>query len=270
MSLAGHHREAGKPARESRFRRWLNDRPDESILTWAFRGLLVATVVVLATDLGEMQSQTPKTGAPAVPGLLPAVEPYLPSVREDVPARPGTTTTTALRDAARFELVADGRLLVEGGSDPGAAERFASEIEKRGSYVTTVVLNSPGGSVSDALSIARMIREKGYDTAVEEGGYCASSCPLLLAGGTERSVAEDASVGVHRIYAASQLAISAEVGMDDAQRISAECQRFLLDMGVDPQVWIHAMETPKEELFYFTADEMVDLKLATRVTQPAD
>jgi len=36
-------------------------------------------------------------------------------------------------------------------------------------------------------------------------------------------------------------------------------------MGIDPLVWVHAMETPKDELFYFTPDEMVDLKLATGI-----
>jgi hypothetical protein len=35
-------------------------------------------------------------------------------------------------------------------------------------------------------------------------------------------------------------------------------------MGVDMQVWLHAMETPKDQLFYFTGDELLSLKLATR------
>ncbi len=51
--------------------------------------------------------------------------------------------------------------------------------------------------------------------------------------------------------------------MNNAQRISAQCQRYLRDMGVDSQVWVHAMETPKDELFYFKADELLSLKLAT-------
>jgi len=269
MSLAGDNGRSG-----SRFRRCLDGRPDEAVLKWLFRGLLAATVAVLAFDLADLQSQAQAHTPAAIPGLLPAVEPYLPSVREGMPARPGLAPDGALRDPARFDLVADGRLLLEGAIDPGAAERFAAEIDKRGSYVTTVVLNSPGGSVTDALAIGRMIREQDYATTVEAGGYCASSCPLLLAGGTERIVAGDASVGVHRVYATTLTegtltAGTAEIGMDNAQRVSAEVQRYLLDMGIDPQVWIHAMETPKEELFYFTPDEMTGLKLATRI-DPAE
>ena len=51
--------------------------------------------------------------------------------------------------------------------------------------------------------------------------------------------------------------------MESAQRVSAECQRYLRDMGIDLQVWVHAMETPKEKLFYFKPGELLALKLAT-------
>jgi hypothetical protein len=53
--------------------------------------------------------------------------------------------------------------------------------------------------------------------------------------------------------------------MDNAQRVSAECQRYLREMGVDPAVWLHAMETPKDELFYFESKDMLSLKLATQL-----
>jgi len=49
--------------------------------------------------------------------------------------------------------------------------------------VKTVVLRSPGGSVQDALAMGRLIREKQFATEVEAGRYCASSCPLVFAGG---------------------------------------------------------------------------------------
>ena len=46
---------------------------------------------------------------------------------------------------------------------------------------------------------------------------------------------------------------------------TAECQRLLADMGVDPRVCIHAMDTPPSKIFYFTPQELDDLKLATRI-----
>jgi hypothetical protein len=53
--------------------------------------------------------------------------------------------------------------------------------------------------------------------------------------------------------------------MEDAQQISAECQQYLRDMGIDLAAWIHAMETPREELYYFQPAELLALKLATVV-----
>ncbi|MDQ2954424.1 MAG: hypothetical protein M3R18_05735 [Pseudomonadota bacterium] len=35
-------------------------------------------------------------------------------------------------------------------------------------------------------------------------------------------------------------------------------------MGIDLAVWVHAMETSKDELFYFKPDELLALKLATQ------
>ena len=55
--------------------------------------------------------------------------------------------------------------------------------------------------------------------------------------------------------------------MDGVQRVSAECQRYLLDMGIDPLLWVHAMETPRDHLFYLDPEERFRLKLTT---EPAD
>ena len=73
---------------------------------------------------------------------------------------------------------------------------------------------------------------------------------------------------MHQIFSVARPARPPPSG-DQAQRISAQCQRYLGDMGVDPRVWVHAMETPKEELFYFKPDELLALKLATGTTKPA-
>ena len=170
-----------------------------------------------------------------------------------------------LASAMSFDLLGDGRLIATGTIRPGTAKIFAAEIEKRGSYVKSVVLHSPGGSVSDAIEMGRLIRQKQFTTEVESGRYCASSCPLVFAGGVERRAGESAAIGVHQVTAlvASDTAPTALNGMDGVERMSAECQKYLLEMGIDPMVWVHAMETPRDQLFYFTFDEMLKLRLAT-------
>jgi hypothetical protein len=128
-----------------------------------------------------------------------------------------------------------------------------------------VVLRSPGGSVSDAMDMGRLIRKNKFATEVEAGRYCTSSCPLVFASGVERRVGERSTIGVHQVYAMSRNGMTAAAGMADVQRMSAEVQKYLRDMGVDLAVWTRAMETPKETLYYFKRDELLGLKLATQV-----
>jgi hypothetical protein len=40
-------------------------------------------------------------------------------------------------------------------------------------------------------------------------------------------------------------------------------------MGIDLQVWVHAMETPKDRLFVFTPEELKTFKLVTATLAPA-
>jgi hypothetical protein len=252
-----------------RFVEWLNDRPDETVLRALFGTVLAATVGVVALDAFEWATApapaslvAPSTGTPSTG--MPSSQP-LPAVRPrsgERRAAPLRQKDERLKAAMSFELVGDGKLLAVGGIEPGTSKRFADEIEKRGSYVKTIVLHSPGGSVQDALAMGRLIRERKFATEVEASAYCASSCPLVFAGGAERKAGDRAAIGVHQVFAAANSPTGGD-GMASAQRVSAECQRYLRDMGVDQQVWVHAMETPKDELFYFKPDELIGLKLAT-------
>ena len=49
--------------------------------------------------------------------------------------------------------------------------------------------------------------------------------------------------------------------------MTAAITRYVADMGVDPDVWLHALETPPEKLYYFSAEQLVALKLATKITK---
>jgi hypothetical protein len=204
----------------------------------------------------------------ASPGIVPSIlAPLLPGGdRRLVPLRP---PDARLAQPMTFELVGGGRLLATGTITPGISKAFAAEIERRGDYVKTVVLDSPGGSVADALAIGRLIRARKFATEVEAGKYCASSCPLVLAGGIERRAGERAIIGVHQIAAIKSAANGPpRDDMSIAQNISARCQRYLDDMGVSLQVWVHAMETPHDKLFVFKPDELKSLALVTTSPSP--
>jgi len=253
---------------------FLAGNPDEAVLRWIFRSVVVVTAVVLAADLVGMNGWigTPdpaaevRRDAPSLdlPSILPSIPlPAIPDGDRRVTPRP--QADGAMAKPMTFELLGGGRLMANGTITPGVSEAFAAEISRRGDYVKTVVLNSPGGSVSDALAMGRLIRERNFATEIEPGKYCASSCPLVFAGGVERRVGDKAIIGVHQVAAVGSANGLPRDEMNVAQNISAKCQRYLSDMGVNLQVWVHAMETPHEKLFVFKPDELKSLNLATAV-----
>jgi hypothetical protein len=259
-----------------RFHTWLSDHADEAILRWIFRSVVTVTIAVLAVDLASMQgwiaipdsAATPaeiKLGSPALnlPSMLPSIlAPLLPG--GDKRLVPLPQPDGAMAAPMTFELVSGSKLMATGTITPGISEAFAAEVGKRGDYVKTVVLNSPGGSVTDALAMGRLIRERKFATEVEAGRYCVSSCPLMFAGGVERHAGDRATIGVHQVAAIRSAANGPPRDeMSVAQNISARCQRYLGDMGVSLQVWVRAMETPHDRLFVFKPDELKSLNMVT-------
>lgn len=264
---------------KSRFHTWLSGNPDEQVLRWLFRGVIAVTIAVLAADLASMNGVVGSADAaltkpddssssPRSPGIIPSIlAPLMPD--GDRRLMPMPQSEGALGKPMTFELVGEGKLMATGTITPGISEAFAAEVKKRGDYIKTVVLNSPGGSVGDALAMGKLIRERKLATEVESGKICASSCPLMFVGGTERRAGAKAAIGVHQVFAiSSKDNIAQRDDMSDAQRISARCQRYLVDMGVNTQMWVHAMETPKEKLFIFRPDELKSLNIVTATDAP--
>jgi hypothetical protein len=269
------------PTLPRRFQAWLPGNPDEAVLRWIFRGVVTVTIVVLAADLArlngwivypdlaaaptEIQQNLPSLNLPGLPSIL---APLLPE--SDKRLTPLPKPEGILANPMTIELLGGGKLMVTGTITPGISKAFATEIDKHGDYIKTVVLNSPGGSIADAMAMGRLIREKKLSTEVEAGKYCASSCPLLLAGGIERRAGDGAMIGVHQVAAVTSAANSPPRDeMSVTQDISARCLRYLAEMGVNLQVWVHAMETPHDKLFVFKPDELKALNLATTITAAA-
>jgi hypothetical protein len=261
---------------QQRFHAWLSEHADEAVLRWIFRSIVMVTIAVLVADLatingwiaGPSSTATPaemELGSPALspPSTMPSIlAPLLPGGDERLMPLP--QPDGAMAKPMTFDLVGGGKLMASGTIAPGVSEAFATEIGKRADYIKTVVLNSQGGSVTDALAMGRLIREKKFATEVEAGKYCASSCPLVFAGGVERRAGDKATIGVHQV-AAIRSATGGPLGdeMSVAQNIFARCQRYLGDMGISLQAWVHAMETPHDKLFVFKPDELKALNIVT-------
>lgn len=250
--------------------RRMADLEDGNILRVAFFALLIGTASVLYVDFREL---TENEGA----ALAVPAKPILPPFNPDGPsegANPNVTTSPqVLEQPLEIALGTGGELRLTGTIDVGSAERFAAEIAARGEYVQTVVLDSPGGSVVDALAIGSLIHDNGLATKVAGGSLCASSCPIIFASGATRIASPEAAIGVHQIYAAAlvgdpQNALrAAGTAMSSAQTTTADIIAHLTKTGVDPAMWLHALQTPPDRLYYFTAEEMTRLSLVTEFSE---
>ncbi|WYK06986.1 hypothetical protein DWF04_019590 [Cereibacter sphaeroides f. sp. denitrificans] len=226
---------------------------------WA---MLILQVGIGAALIG-MDLARPAPPSPAdlfAPASVPQMRPYRPDLR---PA-PGTDGPQMRPMPARLEFGGEGaRVTLTGQIAAGDAARFAALLEERGERPEVVALDSSGGVVSEALLIGRRIRALGAATEVGAGAVCLSACPYLLAGGVERRVAEGGLVGVHQHYFGENSLLPAFLAVEDVQRGQAEVMRYLDEMGVDPRLMMHGMETPAREIYMLDAARLAELRLST-------
>jgi hypothetical protein len=227
---------------------------DGEVARWAFRGLLIGAVAALLIDLRDLGLAHGWGG-----GAAPADTAAPLSPAPGVPAG----------EPMRFTLVQDGVLEARGNIDAGASARLVAELEARGEYVATVSLDSPGGVLTEAIRMAEEIRKRGLNTRVENEKTCASSCPLMFAGGVRREAAPKAHVGVHQFYASDggPLVTSAQA-LADAQATTATISRHLRGMDVDPALWLHALDTPPGSLYMLSREELSRYRLVTQGAAP--
>ena len=202
---------------------------------------------------------------------LPSMGPKSPSLSE--PVRPGDQTRRfspnravpgsrePLPERLTLTVVSAGvAVLLEGEIAGGDATRILKQINELREQPTRAILNSPGGSVQDALELGRALRLKGMETEMREGDICYSACPYLLAADVTRSVPKEAFVGVHQHYFGESTLLPAFAAVEDIQRGQGEVMRYLDQMGIDPLVMQHALVTPPYEIYVLLPEELVEYK----------
>ncbi|WP_102110021.1 hypothetical protein [Oceaniglobus roseus] len=210
------------------------------------------------------------TFAPAAPGLDTPTKPgdqtrrYRPGdVPQGPPNRPFPAPTEMPERLMFQDVEREGTrvLRLTGEIAEGDAERFAAHLEASTDTPATVILNSSGGSVSDALAIGRTLREAGLSTEMTAGDVCLSACPYILASGVERRVDKEAYVGVHQHYFGENTALPAFLAVADIQAGQGEVMAYLDEMGIDPMVMRHALVTPPDRIYILTEEELRTYRL---------
>ncbi|QDC10464.1 hypothetical protein FHY55_14975 [Oceanicola sp. D3] len=184
------------------------------------------------------------------------------------PAMPGVPMEGAANMPKRlyFEDRPEGGFRIVGAIKEGDAARFVEWLERQPEQPDRLWLHSPGGSVRDALQIGRLIREKGIDTAMDDGAFCLSACPYILMSGTERQVHADAKVGVHQSYYGQSTVLPAFLAVEDIQHSQAEVIRYLGEMGIGLGLMEHALSTPPDEIYILLPEELTKFSVATEIT----
>lgn len=229
----------------------------------AIKGILALQVLIALVLMGgDLLSALPRLAFPSdQPGFDNPVRPGDQTRRfspRDTPLGP-TRPYPSTRDMPnRLLFESDGdALTLTGAIAPGDAERFETHLGTLPAPPATLRLNSPGGSVNDALAIGRRIRSDGFETTLRSGDICLSACPYMLAGGVTRTVDVDAQVGVHQHYFDANTVLPAFLAVSDIQRGQAEVMGYLNDMGIDPLVMRHALATPPDEIYVLLPEELV-------------
>ena len=200
---------------------------------------------------GDQVRRLPDRGAP-LPAADPSTRP-LPST-PDMPSR-------LLFETATWE----GRpaLLLTGAIAPGDADRLGERLDADPTPPEIVFLNSPGGSVMDALVIGRRLRNLGVETRLTDADICLSACPYIFAAGSPRRASDGALLGVHQHFFGENTALPAFLAVEDIQRGQGEVMAYLIDMGVDPAVMQHALVTPPDEIYLLTPEERTAYRFTT-------
>ena len=234
----------------------------------AIRALLAFQIGIGVVLFGQDIARTlPQLGfTPRSPGMDEPIRPGDQTRRfqpDRLPLRrpsPGTDMpdTSDMPNRLQFTEAADDPTVLDvtGAIAEGDFVRFEDFLETTSLSPETIRLNSPGGSVIDALAIGRAIRDAGFDTTVGDDGICLSACPYVLVGGSERQIDDRAQVGVHQHYFGKSSILPASFAVEDIQAGQGEVMVYLDDMGIDPMVMTHALATPPDEIYVLLPEQL--------------
>jgi len=237
--------------------------------------LLPIVLAVLISIIGRAAAATdPAKAAPATAGATAAIEFYLAHGEAD-----------ACGPGCKEWIAAEGKI------DAGAAQRLRRLLARLGRARPPIYLHSPGGLVTGALELGRLIRGQKLDVSVAHTipiscngdnpseksceaqkrsgqvleskfdqtiAMCNSACVYALAGGTVRLVPPWVKLGIHDIgldpaKPSPRGALLGQVKATAHERI----QEYLREMGFDNALFKAAAAVPFESHRFLERDEVV-------------
>ncbi|UGY18607.1 ATP-dependent Clp protease proteolytic subunit [Bradyrhizobium septentrionale] len=129
---------------------------------------------------------------------------------------------------------------------------------------TMIRLNSPGGSVTAAMAIGRLLRKNRMTASVNPYASCLSSCVLIYAGAATRlGYNEFARVGIHQPYfQVPNQKLDAETVRKNYDAMLADLRSYLREMNVSERLADEMMKTPPSSVRLLTAEEQESFGLS--------
>ena len=234
------------------------------VMKWLLGAQIALAALMIVIDLAPTipslvsPSNAPELDRPTGPG--DQVRMYRPN-RLTMPG-PGIDPDMPRRlIAEEIEIDGTAALRIRGAIMPGDGARIADELLTN--RPSRVALDSPGGSVEDALTVGRTLREIGAETRLQDNAVCLSACPYMFVGGTVRRVADSARLGVHQHRFGESTILPAFLAVEDIQRGQAGVLSHLAEMGIDLKIMGPAMATPADEIYILSEDELRDWNVVT-------
>lgn len=178
----------------------------------------------------------------------------------------------------RFSVQGSQHILVSGAFEfDDSLDEFVSLVgsQKQASNhgIVTVSFESPGGNVSKAIELGRLIRSHKLVTVQPRSSDCVSACALAFFGGVFR-LAESGAIGVHRSSFRDTSSLSTNDAVAAIQAITAELIAYMTEMGIDPALLQVALRYDSDDVRYLSKSEMEQYRVTlgpnqTPSSQPA-
>ena len=151
-----------------------------------------------------------------------------------------------------------GVLFLKGSIEKGMYKDFRQAITDNN--IQTLVLDSPGGSVSEGLRIAGTVFDRKIKTYIRKNQNCASACSFIFLSGKTRYTL--GKLGVHQIAFGEEFSKKKEeIGLigEVVQLTNSDIVQYLDENNTPGFVYKYMLRTPSDEMYYFNEDELNQL-----------
>lgn len=169
-----------------------------------------------------------------------------------------------ISDAATFSILPSGHVGIAGAIEKGDYQRFKKFILENPVVFAkseTVSLNSPGGDIDEAISLAEFIETSRFNVSVPSKAKCLSACFIIFASASVRDA--KGVVAVHRPYisATSYAGSSLSYVTQSQKQGTARTLNFLRSRSVPEDILRQLTNTPSTSAHVLTDRELVELSM---------